>query len=189
MDKGDSRWCFDEALDVLRGLGARLSEIHLPTVDQALAPTIMNSEAAVAHARLIESGDVRQLVSQSQAAGLERAAVQPMRVYVEAAAERSAVVLDLRRTMAEVDVIAAPTRIHEAPPIDTVINSWPRGHGRLAALAGLPTLSIPMGFGPRDLPLGLTLIGKRGRDHELLALAARFQRSTAWHLRTPIAWT
>jgi Asp-tRNA(Asn)/Glu-tRNA(Gln) amidotransferase A subunit family amidase len=145
----------------------------------------MNSEAAVAHAGMIRSGSVRRLVSASQAHGLEVAAAQPMNIYVEATAARRRAMTTLDRIWGDVDIVAAPTRIHEAPAIDDEIARWPRGYGRLAALAGLPTLSVPIGPGPSGLPLGLTLFGRRGRDRDLLRLGIEFQRITSWHLRMP----
>ena len=33
-----------------------------------------------------------------------------------------------------------------------------------ATLAGLPALSIPVGFSPHGLPMGMQLIGRRGDD-------------------------
>lgn len=39
-----------------------------------------------------------------------------------------------------------------------------------ASLTGLPALCVPAGFGPGGTPMGLQLIGHRGRDAEILAL-------------------
>jgi len=47
--------------------------------------------------------------------------------------------------------------------------------------AGLPALSIPAGTGPCGLPLGLQLVGRFGRDPELLALGAAVRKLLAQH--------
>jgi aspartyl-tRNA(Asn)/glutamyl-tRNA(Gln) amidotransferase subunit A len=52
-------------------------------------------------------------------------------------------------------------------------------------LAGLPGLSIPAGFGDRNLPVGLQLIGNYFSEAKMLNIAHQFQQVTDWHLRMP----
>jgi aspartyl-tRNA(Asn)/glutamyl-tRNA(Gln) amidotransferase subunit A len=54
-----------------------------------------------------------------------------------------------------------------------------------APLAGLPALSIPCGFDPSGLPVGLQLMGTYFSEAALLAVAHRYQQATDWHLRVP----
>ena len=51
-------------------------------------------------------------------------------------------------------------------------------------LAGHPCLSLPVGLDGAGLPFGLQLIGQRGRDAELLAIAAALEASLAQDGRT-----
>jgi aspartyl-tRNA(Asn)/glutamyl-tRNA(Gln) amidotransferase subunit A len=51
-------------------------------------------------------------------------------------------------------------------------------------LAGLPAMSIPVGF-VRDRPVGLQLIGNYFDEARLLNVAHRYQRVTDWHQRSP----
>ncbi len=53
-----------------------------------------------------------------------------------------------------------------------------------ANLAGLPALSIPMGF-DQGLPLGLQLIGNYFEEAKILNIAHRYQQQTNWHQQTP----
>ncbi len=46
-----------------------------------------------------------------------------------------------------------------------------------ATLAGLPCISVPAGFGPTGLPMGLQLIGKPRGDLALLQLARAYERA------------
>jgi Asp-tRNA(Asn)/Glu-tRNA(Gln) amidotransferase A subunit family amidase len=39
-------------------------------------------------------------------------------------------------------------------------------------LAGLPAVCLPAGFGPAGLPMGVQLVGHRGKDGALLRLAS-----------------
>jgi amidase len=43
-----------------------------------------------------------------------------------------------------------------------------------ASLAGLPVIGMPAGFGANGLPGGVQLIGKRGGDATLLAMARAY---------------
>jgi aspartyl-tRNA(Asn)/glutamyl-tRNA(Gln) amidotransferase subunit A len=54
-------------------------------------------------------------------------------------------------------------------------------------MLGLPALAVPVGFYDRGLPVALQLIGRRGRDRDLIALAARMQKNSDWHARVPDA--
>lgn len=55
-----------------------------------------------------------------------------------------------------------------------------------ASLLGLPVVCVPAGFGgPRDLPMGLQLIGRRGSDALLLRLAQAWHDMTDWPARRP----
>jgi aspartyl-tRNA(Asn)/glutamyl-tRNA(Gln) amidotransferase subunit A len=54
-----------------------------------------------------------------------------------------------------------------------------------APLAGLPALSVPCGFDPAGLPVGLQLMGRHFSEATLLGAAHRYQQATDWHLRVP----
>ena len=58
---------------------------------------------------------------------------------------------------------------------------------RFVNMLGLPAVALPLGFDDRGLPVGLQLIGRRGRDRDLIALASRIQEKSDWHARVPDA--
>jgi aspartyl-tRNA(Asn)/glutamyl-tRNA(Gln) amidotransferase subunit A len=57
------------------------------------------------------------------------------------------------------------------------------------SLAGLPGMSIPIGFGQGEKnaqrPVGLHLIGYYFGEAKLLNIAHQFQLATDWHQRRP----
>ncbi len=53
------------------------------------------------------------------------------------------------------------------------------------ALAGLPGMSVPAGFGEAGMPVGLQLIGNYFKEGQLLNAAHRFQQATDFHLQAP----
>ncbi|MFZ4478935.1 MAG: Asp-tRNA(Asn)/Glu-tRNA(Gln) amidotransferase subunit GatA [Rhodoferax sp.] len=54
-----------------------------------------------------------------------------------------------------------------------------------ASLAGLPGMSIPVGSGAGQMPVGMQLIGNYLQESKLLNAAHRFQQATSWHLARP----
>ena len=53
------------------------------------------------------------------------------------------------------------------------------------AAARVPALSIPCGFDPNGLPIGLQLATGRWRDALVLRVGHVFQQATKWHLAEP----
>jgi aspartyl-tRNA(Asn)/glutamyl-tRNA(Gln) amidotransferase subunit A len=52
-------------------------------------------------------------------------------------------------------------------------------------LAGLPGMSIPVGFDAQGLPIGLQLVGQYFGEAHLLNVAHKYQQATDWHQRVP----
>jgi amidase len=53
------------------------------------------------------------------------------------------------------------------------------------SLAGLPSLNIPVGFGPQGLPMGMQLFGAYGSDAKVLAMGQQYHRATDWPGQNP----
>ncbi len=52
-------------------------------------------------------------------------------------------------------------------------------------LAGLPAISVPVGFSAAGLPMGMQLIGRPRGDLEVLQLAHAYEQATDWARRVP----
>ena len=52
-------------------------------------------------------------------------------------------------------------------------------------LTGLPSVSVPCGFTPEGLPVGVQIVGRRLRDFDVLQLAHAFEQATLCHRRLP----
>jgi amidase len=77
------------------------------------------------------------------------------------------------------DILCLPTSPRPAPPLGTPVDKIEVEYRNqamcllcISGLAGLPQLSLPMAS-IDDLPLGLSIIGRRGSDTMLLSLATR----------------
>ena len=54
------------------------------------------------------------------------------------------------------------------------------------SLTGLPAISVPCGFTPSGLPVGLQIIGRHHRDLDVLQIAFAFERATEFGKRRPV---
>jgi aspartyl-tRNA(Asn)/glutamyl-tRNA(Gln) amidotransferase subunit A len=110
--------------------------------------------------------------------------------YLQAQKIRRMIADDFQRAFAECDVIAGPV----APTV-----AWKLGNNAAdpladyladiftlpASLAGLPGMSLPVGFGEGKMPVGMQLIGNYLQEAKLLNVAHQFQLNTAFHLQKP----
>jgi amidase len=71
----------------------------------------------------------------------------------------------------------------EGVPMRTYINWMATCYA--ISCTGLPAVSVPCGFTPEGLPIGLQIVGRRGSDFEVLQLAHAFERATHHALRRP----
>ena len=77
---------------------------------------------------------------------------------------------EIDATFEQVDVLLTPAAVGEAP--EGLGATGDPIFCRIWTLLGVPCLSLPVLKGPAGLPIGLQIVGRRGRDAELLAAAA-----------------
>ncbi|MDS4022095.1 MAG: Asp-tRNA(Asn)/Glu-tRNA(Gln) amidotransferase subunit GatA [Candidatus Competibacter sp.] len=112
--------------------------------------------------------------------------------YLKAQQIRRSISDDFRRAFERVDAIAGPTSptvaFNLGEKVDDPITMYLSDIYTIAVnLAGLPGLSLPVGFvGQR--PVGLQLIGNYFAEDLLLNVAHRYQQVTDWHQRAPAAF-
>jgi aspartyl-tRNA(Asn)/glutamyl-tRNA(Gln) amidotransferase subunit A len=114
--------------------------------------------------------------------------------YLQAQKIRRMIADDFQNAFKQCDVIAGPVAPTVAWKIgeksdDPVANYLADIFTLPASLAGLPGMSIPVGFAqaPQDqgMPVGMQLIGNYFSEARLLNAAHRFQQATNWHTHTP----
>ena len=110
--------------------------------------------------------------------------------YLQAQKIRRMIADDFQQAFKQCDVIAGPV----APTVawklgeknnDPVANYLADIFTLPGSLAGLPGMSIPVGFGAHGMPVGMQLIGNYLQEGRLLNVAHRFQQATDWHARVP----
>jgi aspartyl-tRNA(Asn)/glutamyl-tRNA(Gln) amidotransferase subunit A len=184
----------EAALAELRALGATLSSVAPPLLDQAgtIQQAMQFQEATSVHmewlrARLPEYGpDVR--------ARLLVGLFLPATLYVTGQRARRLAYEGLRRVFEDVDLLAAPAMPVLPPRIgeETVELHGSEVLHRVAllpynspwSLVGSPAVSVPCGL-VEGLPVGLALVGRRFDEETVLRAAHAFQQATSWHEREP----
>lgn len=109
--------------------------------------------------------------------------------YVQAQKVRRMIQEELKNAFTAVDVILGPTTPSCAFKIgEKITDPTQRYLADIftvgANLAGLPALSIPVGFSA-DLPIGMQLMGSHFSEANLLRLAHYYQQCTNWHQARP----
>jgi aspartyl-tRNA(Asn)/glutamyl-tRNA(Gln) amidotransferase subunit A len=204
------------ALATLESLGAALLDVSLPRTRltipayYVIAPAEASSNLSrfdgvrYGH-RAKDPADLRDLYRRTRAEGFGEEVRRRIMVgtyvlshgyydayYLQAQRLRRLIAEDFAAAFASVDLIAGPVAPTVAWDIgqhasDSVRDYLADVYTLGASLAGLPGLSMPVGFGERGRPVGLQLVADRLAESRLLAVADRFQQATDWHLRRPAA--
>ena len=110
--------------------------------------------------------------------------------YIKAQKLRRLIAQDFTEVFKQCDVIMGPTSPSVAfslgeknnDPLQMYLSD---AYTAAASLAGLPGMSIPVGFGKKNRPVGLHIIGNYFAEAKILNIAHQFQQVTDWHTKMP----
>ena len=184
------------ALRTLEELGAPVEEIAVPSIQGNISAqlTIESCEPSTYHqdwlrSRASEYGDdVRTL--------LELGELYLATHYLQAQRYRSVLRNELLDAFRRVDVLVTPTLPFTATPCGAtkVVIENEQEEDMLSAimqftgvpsLAGLPAISLPVGFDADGLPIGMQVIGRPFDEVTLFRVGHAYQSVTEWHRRAP----
>ncbi|MGQ0570552.1 MAG: amidase [Armatimonadota bacterium] len=187
----DIEKAFEEAVRVLKQAGMRASRVEVPDHPfEDTTRTLLNGEMAAAHADLIRSAKLDELVDAGQKDGLRECLKLTASDYVRAQQRRVQIKYDVLRLFEKFDALVSPSLMNESVTLETNVKTMRRMRGNYSvfgALCGVPALSLPMGFGRQELPLGISITGNLFDEASLLRIGMIFQRETDWHHRQPPA--
>ncbi|MCK4537586.1 MAG: amidase, partial [Candidatus Krumholzibacteria bacterium] len=162
-------------LERLRELGAELVPIELPEYPVYEISFILGAEAAASFDELTRSGRDDQMVRQVRNAwpNVFRAArLIPAVEYIQANRIRYMLMRDMEKL--GVDVWIAP--------------SFQGSNLLVTNLTGHPCVVLPNGFSDEGKPVSITFNSRLFEEGILLAVAARYQESTTFHKKHPLAF-
>jgi Asp-tRNA(Asn)/Glu-tRNA(Gln) amidotransferase A subunit family amidase len=161
---------FRKNIEALRAGGARVDECELPEpfgLAHGAIRTIMAAESAFNLGELVRnkapllSATLKDFVAEGESVGAL--------TYLQALTLRLSLQDDLEHFLARYDAIITPPTTGEAPA--TLEQTGNPTFCSIWSLCGVPAITIPVGFGPRGLPLGLQFVGRKGKDGQLLSTA------------------
>ena len=175
FERGDEarKKIYAEALDALRGAGAKLEPIELPQFSTQSLRIILNAEAAAAFDDITRDGRVNQLSGQSAGDwpnSFRTARFIPAVEYLRAQRARTLLMQAMDRLMAQWDVFVSP-----APGSDSLL---------VTNLTGHPAVVQPCGFN-NGLPQAIMFTGGLYDEGAPLRVALAFERATKWHTMHP----
>ena len=203
-----------EALQEFKKLGAKLVRINLPRAELAIPVyyIIASAEASSNLSRFDgvkfghrakDYGDLLDMYKKTRAEGFGDEVKRRIMIgtyvlshgyydayYLQAQKIRRMIADDFQQAYTQCDVIAGPVAPTVAWKIgenadDPVANYLADIYTLPASLAGLPGMSLPVGFGEGGMPVGLQLIGNHLQESRLLNMAHRYQQVTDFHLCQP----
>lgn len=188
------------ALDVLRGLGAIVSDVSVPllSIAGALYIAIGDTEGAGACDHLLRQNP--QELDPATRTRLQAASLVPFKVYNRAMKARALLRRQFLDVLGDVDVLVSCTSPYPAPTHEELTAPFAGGDDVRArfffrraftgsyALAALPALSVPCGFTSGGLPIGLQIGARPFAEQTLLRAAHAYEQATSWHaMRPPLA--
>ena len=178
----------EKALTELEGLGARIEEVTIPSLELAGPANwlIMMSEAYAYHKSNLQSqpenfGEVVR--HRFYLGGLFGSGE-----YVKAQQARTLIRREFSEVMQNVDLIGCPTMLGPAPVFDTFDpSSIVMGRSFTAPFneTGMPAISVPCGFTESGLPLGLQLAGRPFEEETVIRAAYTYQQHAGWYRQRP----
>ncbi|MBI4255690.1 MAG: Asp-tRNA(Asn)/Glu-tRNA(Gln) amidotransferase subunit GatA [Candidatus Rokubacteria bacterium] len=202
-----------EAVDTLRGLGATVEDVSLPTTDYGIAVyyVIAPAEASSNLARydgvkyglrVAGARDLIEMSSRTRAAGFGAEVKRRIMLgtyalsagyhdayYGRAQKVRTLVRRDFARAFERVDLLVGPTTPNVAFRLgekeDPLAMYLNDVFTVPTSLAGLPAVSVRCGFSAAGLPIGLQLIGRAFDEPTILRAAHAYERATSWLARRP----
>jgi aspartyl-tRNA(Asn)/glutamyl-tRNA(Gln) amidotransferase subunit A len=191
------RQCCQNGIDVMQACDVTLSSVEGGAAIEAIdehALVIMQAEAARTHASHLHNQAISPILRKRLAKGL---AIDDATLAASRAA-RSRLAKDFDdKVLGKADAVVLPVMPNRTPPYREVDPKSPHFSGRrlyelsrycrFVNMLGFPAVAIPVGFDDRGLPVALQLVGRPGRDDDLIAFATRLQQKTDWHARIPAA--
>jgi Asp-tRNA(Asn)/Glu-tRNA(Gln) amidotransferase A subunit family amidase len=171
-------------------MGAELRDIELPVPTDR---TLQSAEAFAYHGEFVARSP--ELYQPETLRRIRAGANVGPEALLACRRELERVRRDIAATFADVDLLVTPTTPVPAPLIAELKQNpdllRPREllllrNTRPINVWGLPAISIPCGFTPAGLPIGLQIVGPHWGEAKVLQLAHAYEQATAWHKREPV---
>jgi aspartyl-tRNA(Asn)/glutamyl-tRNA(Gln) amidotransferase subunit A len=185
---------FEAALSRLEQEGARRGTASLPSAPAMNIATevLIGAEAAVFHEENLRRQERRELLDPAVRLYATSGRFYLATDYVKAQRLRLQLQAELETALGDADVLVCPTdptltpKVGEAPRLGGRELMWFEfGTVNLGNLTGAPALSLPCGFTPDRMPVGLQLYGRPFDEARVLAFGQGYEQAAGWQPRRP----
>lgn len=191
------RGAFEQALTVLRQLGAEVGEVSLPWARHAIPLQMLTSDADVAAMYLPLLRSRWRDFDVGTRTRMASAALVPAAVYSRAMRARAVVRGQILSALGQWDALLSPASLNPPALIDNArekveakgdvekhliprrICTHPFG------VANVPALVLPMGYTRDGLPLGLQIAARPFAEETVYRVGHAYEQATPWHTRHP----
>ncbi len=209
----DVEACVQAAIRQCGQLGAEVVEVSLPHTAYATATyyILATAEAStnlarydgVRYGQRVDGADPTTMYMNTRAAGFGSEVKRRIILgtyalssgyydayYLRAQKVRTLIARDFEQAFKQCDAIVSPVSPTAAYPLGSCSDDPLKMYlGDIftvtANLAGLCGMSVPCGFTPSGLPVGLQILGGPFCEETILKIGYAYEKSTAWHTRKP----
>jgi Asp-tRNA(Asn)/Glu-tRNA(Gln) amidotransferase A subunit family amidase len=165
-----------QTLNVLKEMGTQLIPITFPDSlhGNEILSLIIGAESAAAFDQLTRSSRDDEMVQQNRDRWpntFRSARFVPAVEYINACRLRYKIIQKMDSVIDQYDIIIAPPETGDQLAITN--------------LTGNPSVTLPIGFLPNGLPVGISFIGKHFGEATLLAFSKAYQEKTGFYLKHP----
>ena len=174
-------------IEMLRSKGATITDVPLPHAND-IATVYLHlvlADAAEYHARTLESRP--QDYTPNVRVRLEMARYVLAEDYIRALRGKAIIATEVDRALHGIDVLVCPALSIPAPPIGAATMPVKGGNEAVRTLmlrctqpfnvSGHPAIALPCGTTPAGLPIGLQLVGNKGRTPALVQAALAVEKA------------
>lgn len=179
-----------QTIDLLRSSGATITEVTLPHADD-IATVYLHlvfGDAAEYHAPTLEARP--QDYTPNVRLRLEMARYVLAEDYIRALRGKAVITAEIDRALQGVAALICPALAIPAPPIGAATVPIKGGTEAVRSvmlrctqpfnLSGHPAIAVPCGKTPAELPVGLQLVGHKGRTPALVQAALGVERAVGY---------
>jgi aspartyl-tRNA(Asn)/glutamyl-tRNA(Gln) amidotransferase subunit A len=174
-------------IEMLRSKGATITDVALPHAND-IATVYLHlvlADAAEYHARTLESRP--QDYTPNVRVRLEMARYVMAEDYIRALRGKAIIATEVDRALHGIDVLVCPALSIPAPPIGAATMPVKGGNEAVRTLmlrctqpfnvSGHPAIALPCGTTPAGLPVGVQLVGSKGRTPALVQAALAVEKA------------
>jgi aspartyl-tRNA(Asn)/glutamyl-tRNA(Gln) amidotransferase subunit A len=185
-----------EAIARLKAEGAEIVDVEIPMADLIASVEfgLCMPEASAYHRTMIR--ERAELYEPDVRTFLEAGLMVPAVDYIAALRMRTVMQAAWKTMFDGLDAIIGPSVAAVATRRDQASVTWADGTEEAASsvfirlsapanVTGLPSVSVPSGFGRGGLPTGFQVIGRPFGEARILRIARAYERTADWSTKTP----